>query len=62
MAAERKNQHNIEAAAQTSRAEEEAPGTGAAPGRGHSGKDVHTAAPQAGGYFLKDISCGEPML
>lgn len=50
------------AAAQTARVEGEAPGMGAAPGRGHGGEDIHTAAPQAGKYFLRDISCGEPML
>lgn len=65
-----KTKHKPEAAAQTLRAEEEAgrgtPGaraeSSAACGRGHGGASVHTTAPQAGEYFLKDISCGEPTL
>lgn len=31
-------------------------------GRGHGGAGVHSADLQAGGYFLKDMFCGEPTL
>lgn len=58
-----RKKHKPEASAQMQRKwGESVPGTGATHGRSHGGADVHTAGLQAGGYFLKDTSCGRPTL